>query len=64
MYPNKCKYQCQQGSCPFAQDPHNSNKYVCRKCGLKLSVNRFEWSKYLLLAVKLIILVFGLFDGQ
>jgi hypothetical protein len=64
MRSNLCNPQCQQSNCPFEQDPHNPNKYVCRKCGLELSAKRSNWSEYLLLAVRVILLVFGLFDGQ
>lgn len=57
MFSNDCPHDCESNHCPFAQDTHNPNRYVCLKCGFDREINRhkFDFGSFLWLLVTLLI---------
>lgn len=51
MKSTNCSQDCNQGVCPFVQDPHDENRYVCLKCGLERSLERFSFGDFLVMFV-------------
>lgn len=40
---HSCSQNCEyHGHCPFIQDPHNSNRYICLRCGTERQVSQFS----------------------
>lgn len=37
-----CAHECAQGHCPFVNDPQNPRRYVCLKCGLERSLDKYD----------------------
>ena len=65
IMPKKCPYQGERVNCPFVQDVHNPNKYVCVECGRQCSVDGLEIRRLLGWLVKWLvrgILLLDLFD--
>ncbi|WP_414517400.1 hypothetical protein [Nostoc sp. PCC 9305] len=52
-----CHHDCNQNQCPFAQDTHNPNRYVCLKCGVEREINQYSsgFGSFLLLLLSLFI---------
>ncbi|MBW4554739.1 MAG: hypothetical protein KME59_02140 [Trichormus sp. ATA11-4-KO1] len=57
MLEKHCDHDCNQSHCPFAQDVHNPNRYVCLKCGIKREINNYPsgLGNFLLLLLSLFI---------
>jgi hypothetical protein len=55
MLDKECHHDCNQSYCPFAQDVHDANRYVCLKCGVEREIDRNSFSSFLLLILGLII---------
>ncbi len=57
MLDKDCHHDCNQNQCPFAQDTHNPNRYVCLKCGVEREINKYSsgFSSFLLLLLSLFI---------
>jgi hypothetical protein len=57
MLDKECQHDCNQSYCPFAQDVHDANRYVCLKCGVEREIdrNKSSFSSFLLLILGLII---------
>ncbi|WP_143162079.1 hypothetical protein [Phormidesmis priestleyi] len=34
-----CPSDCNQGNCPFVNDPQRVTRYVCLRCGLERDIN-------------------------
>ncbi len=59
MFQKDCPHDCESSHCPFAQDTHNPNRYVCLKCGFdrEINRNRFDFGSFLLLIFTTLIVV-------
>ncbi|MFH7030176.1 MAG: hypothetical protein ACHBN1_33655 [Heteroscytonema crispum UTEX LB 1556] len=57
MLDKECHHDCNQSYCPFAQDAHDANRYVCLKCGVEREIDRYKssFSSFLLLILGLLI---------
>lgn len=57
MLNKDCHHDCNQNQCPFAQDTHNPNRYVCLKCGIERGINKYSsrFGSFLLLLLSLFI---------
>ncbi len=58
MLNKDCHHDCNQNSCPFAQDANNTNRYVCLKCGIERNIdrNKFGIGSFWLMILALLIL--------
>ncbi|MGI8504401.1 MAG: hypothetical protein ACR2LR_25200 [Hassallia sp.] len=59
MFPKDCPHDCESNHCPFAQDTHNPNRYVCLKCGFDRQIDRnpFDFGSFLLLIFTMLVIV-------
>ncbi|MBW4616854.1 MAG: hypothetical protein KME21_27145 [Desmonostoc vinosum HA7617-LM4] len=58
MLDKDCHHDCNPSYCPFAQDTHNPNRYVCLKCGVEREINKYPSGigSFLLLLLSLLVI--------
>ncbi len=66
MLQKDCHHDCQQNSCPFAQDTHHPNRYVCLKCGVTRDIDKYpsSFGSFILLMLALLCSFYLLANGE
>lgn len=60
MLHKDCHHDCNQSYCPFAQDTHNLNRYVCLKCGVEREINGYSRLRSFLILLLSLFIAFQL----